>query len=158
MDLISRTAIAEEMEELIEIIKTYPATSYNEGFLNALKRASVMIAAQPAIDAVPVVHGNYTLAFSEEENVWKCSNCGDYWLLNDGTPFDNEMNFCPKCGARMDGKKNEEVPVIVVRCKNCKHWGMGIAGETDRIKCCMYARYMVGENGYCVYGEKEGAE
>lgn len=86
------------------------------------------------LNAVPVVHGNYTLAFSEEENVWECSNCG----------------------ARMDGKKNEEVPVIVVRCKDCKHWGMGITGETDRIKCCMYARYMVGENGYCVYGERGG--
>lgn len=46
----------------------------------------------------------------------------------------------------------------VVRCKDCKHWGMGITGETDRIKCCVYARYMVGENGYCVYGEKGGTE
>ena len=52
----------------------------------------------------------------------------------------------------MDEREVDAVPVV--RCKDCKHWGMGIAGETERIKCCVYARYMVSENGYCVYGEK----
>ena len=47
----------------------------------------------------------------------------------------------------------EAVPVV--RCKDCKHWGTGVDGETERIKCCEYGRYMVGENGYCVYGEKK---
>lgn len=45
----------------------------------------------------------------------------------------------------------EAVPVV--RCKNCEHWGTGVAGETEHVKCCEYAKYMVGENGYCVYGE-----
>ena len=55
---------------------------------------------------------------------------------------------------------NLHVPVEldVVRCKECKHWGTGVAGETENIKCCEYAKYMVGDNGYCVYGEKECAE
>ena len=44
--------------------------------------------------------------------------------------------------------------VEVVRCKNCRHWGTGVQGETDRVKCCEYSKYMVGENGFCVYGEK----
>ena len=52
----------------------------------------------------------------------------------------------------------EEQPTVeavpVVRCKNCTHWGTGVAGETEHVKCCEYGRYMVGENGYCVYGEK----
>ena len=43
--------------------------------------------------------------------------------------------------------------VPVVRCKNCKHWGTGAPGETEHVKCCEYGRYMVGESGYCVYGE-----
>ena len=47
-------------------------------------------------------------------------------------------------------------------CKNClnklKDGGIGVAGETKNIKCCEYGKYMVGENGYCVYGEKECAE
>ena len=30
-----------------------------------------------------------------------CSECGCPWTLIDGTPEDNDMNFCPNCGARM---------------------------------------------------------
>ena len=46
----------------------------------------------------------------------------------------------------------------IVHCKDCKHWGTGIVGETEYVKCCEYGKYMVVENGYCVYGEKECAE
>lgn len=42
-----------------------------------------------------------------------------------------------------------------VHCRECKHWGTGVAGETDMIKCCEYGGYMVGNNGYCVYGERK---
>lgn len=45
---------------------------------------------QPTVDAVPVVRGEWILAFSEEENVWKCSVCDKYWLLNNGTPLCND--------------------------------------------------------------------
>ena len=41
----------------------------------------------------------------------------------------------------------------IVHCKDCKHWGTGVPGETENVKCCEYGKYMVGENGYCVYGE-----
>lgn len=44
--------------------------------------------------------------------------------------------------------------VPVVRCRECKHWGTGYCAETDAIKVCEYAKYMVGGNGYCVYGER----
>lgn len=51
----------------------------------------------------------------------------------------------------------EEQPTVeavpVVRCKNCTRWGTGVEGETEHVKCCEFGRYMVGENGYCVYGE-----
>ena len=46
----------------------------------------------------------------------------------------------------------------IVHCKDCIHWGTGVAGETENVKCCEYSKYMVGANGYCVYGEKECAE
>lgn len=45
--------------------------------------------------------------------------------------------------------------VPVVRCKVCKRWGTKeVPGATDRVKLCEFGGYMVGENGYCVYGEK----
>ena len=52
----------------------------------------------------------------------------------------------------------EHKTLNIVHCKDCKHWGTGIAGETENVKCCEYGKYMVGDNGYCVYGEKECAE
>ena len=45
--------------------------------------------------------------------------------------------------------------VEVVRCKDCKHWKDEVSGCTDHVKCCEIGFYMVGENGYCAYGEKE---
>lgn len=48
--------------------------------------------------------------------------------------------------------------VEVVRCKDCKHWGTGYGGETENIKVCEFANYMVSKNGYCVCGERKDAE
>ena len=40
------------------------------------------------------------------DNSYLCTSCGEIWILNDGTPEENNMNYCPKCGADM--RKNEE--------------------------------------------------
>ena len=55
-------------------------------------------------------------------------------------------------------KLKEHRDMNIVHCKDCKHWGTDIAGETENVKCCEYGRYMVGANGYCVYGEKRRVE
>ena len=47
---------------------------------------------------------------------------------------------------------------IPVRCKECKHWSDGVRGCTDNVKCCKIGYYMVGENGYCVFGERKTNE
>lgn len=53
----------------------------------------------------------------------------------------------------------EKVPAVdaveVVRCRDCKHWGTGYVGETEYGKVCEFANYMVGANGYCLYGERK---
>lgn len=40
------------------------------------------------------------------DNSYLCTSCGEIWTLNDGTPEENNMNYCPNCGADM--RKNEE--------------------------------------------------
>jgi len=38
---------------------------------------------------------------------YRCSKCDELFWLESGTPKDNEYNFCPNCGAKMeveDGK------------------------------------------------------
>ena len=54
MDLISRTAIAEEVGQLKSIIKECTNADYYKGYVCALSGVEGMIAQQPTIDAVPV--------------------------------------------------------------------------------------------------------
>ena len=58
-----------------------------------------------AADVVPVMHGQW---IDNGANGYKwafvCSLCG----YVDGHPFDNRHNFCPNCGAKMDGGDNDD--------------------------------------------------
>lgn len=36
------------------------------------------------------------------DSVYVCSVCGETWTLIEGTPKDNNMNYCPNCGAEME--------------------------------------------------------
>lgn len=75
---------------------------YTEGWNDAVLMVKSMVHSAPTADVAPVVHGRW---IPKEENVWNlempvvvdwlCSECnisGHYTL-----------NFCPNCGARMDG-------------------------------------------------------
>ena len=37
--------------------------------------------------------------------LYTCSACRCDWCTIDGTPFENNMRFCPECGAKMDTEK-----------------------------------------------------
>ena len=50
------------------------------------------------IEYMPVRHGHW------EGKIYKCSLCGK-WI--DPLQGDADMNYCPNCGARMDGGNNE---------------------------------------------------
>ena len=40
---------------------------------------------------------------------YQCSNCNEFFVLDDGTPEDYDYNYCPVCGARMiDPKESDE--------------------------------------------------
>ena len=74
---------------------------------------------------------------------------------------DDFCNDCVKCmGSCRLGEIREIVlntPTVeakpVIYCKDCEHWGTGVAGETEHVKCCEYGKYMVGANGYCCYAD-----
>lgn len=61
----------------------------------------VFVKAQPAADVAPVVHGEW-LEYLDE---MKCSACKRRWNYCDNDT--NTFNFCPNCGAKMDGGDND---------------------------------------------------
>lgn len=55
-------------------------------------------------------------------------------------------------------KGKADAMASIVHCKECKHWSDGVPECTDHAKVCNIGFYMVGENGYCVYGERKEEE
>ena len=61
-----------------------------------------IIAGIPAADVAPVVHGHFVHdgpRFAGGVDLWHCSRCGR--LVTDVER--NRFDYCPWCGARMDG-------------------------------------------------------
>ena len=70
--------------------------------LAALKRAAT-------VDAVEVVHGRWIEKKPDDFRKWdvRCSECG--WLgVSSYDAYDepSDFNYCPNCGAKMDGDGN----------------------------------------------------
>lgn len=42
------------------------------------------------------------ILIDDDKGLWQCSKCGAEWVLEAGTPADNEMNYCPACGRRLE--------------------------------------------------------
>ena len=58
------------------------------------------VGGMPAADVAPVVHGKWI----EDHDYLKCPECG-VMVKWDFTFFDiGNWNYCPNCGAKMDGK------------------------------------------------------
>lgn len=66
----------------------------------------------PTVDAAPVRHGKWINKWSDNYDGYcnKCSLCGEYDALSrddyefrGGKIRDNNSNYCPNCGAIMDG-------------------------------------------------------
>jgi DNA-directed RNA polymerase subunit RPC12/RpoP len=50
-------------------------------------------------------NGTYT----DNHDTWECSECGNAQILLEGTPKDNDYNYCPNCGAKMVEPQESEV-------------------------------------------------
>lgn len=101
-EYIEREALLEALKEfrLNETMSKHLTREDCETARNAVERAQMVIERIPATDVAPVQHGlwidngacGYKWAFA-------CSKCG----YIDGYPFNDRHNYCPNCGARMDG-------------------------------------------------------
>lgn len=65
-----------------------------------------------AADVAEVRHGRWIptdMGGGEPDEAYVCSECGEPWTLIDGNPAENNMRYCPACGARMDKEDEHEV-------------------------------------------------
>ncbi len=72
--------------------------------LISLREARETISNFPAADVAPVRHGRWTMS-SDRPDTIICSCCDsafDVWKADI-----KRHNYCPNCGARMEGAKNE---------------------------------------------------
>ena len=99
-----------EREALIDAVESIDWYSVYKGKLtvgapnteNALYKASSIYSAidnAPAADVVPVRHGRWEMLPYTELYKNKCSSCGN--------GSDLETDYCPNCGAKMDGCNDE---------------------------------------------------
>ena len=63
----------------------------------------IIIYGQPTVDAVPVMHGRWEKA--EYCGFLRCSQCTDVYI-DESWLEDGKWNYCPNCGAKMDGDGN----------------------------------------------------
>lgn len=62
------------------------------------------LAEQPTVDAVEVKHGEWTMVIDENDcECIECPLCGEQFYDGDNDTFDKPYNYCPNCGAKMDG-------------------------------------------------------
>ena len=100
------------MKEYIERAQLLKNLGYDE-----TRRADVLpgstfdiVLKEPAADVAEVRHGRWIpsdMGGVEPDEAYICSECGEPWTLIDGNPAENNMRYCPNCGARMD-KEDEQ--------------------------------------------------
>lgn len=72
-------------------------SDFNAGIQNGLLIARDFVQEAPTIDAEPIRHGMWKRVTAYEGgdfHFYECSICGEPWWF--------KMNYCAKCGARMD--------------------------------------------------------
>ncbi len=88
-DLISRAAAIERIDKCVALsgIGLEP--------LMAVRDVKALISVLPAVDAAPVVHGNWIECYERSRHYY-CSNCGKVQGIASVV-----MKYCPECGAKM---------------------------------------------------------
>ena len=73
---------------------------HNRSFYPAMVASAIKNT--PTADVVEVRHGEWGF----DGMGWTCSECGEYALSNK-TKMQVGSNYCPNCGAKMDGERKE---------------------------------------------------
>ena len=103
-EYIERNAAMEEIQ------KIFHETDANGEEQIGVMKCHRIIRTQPAVEVAPVVHGEWV---DKQNPQWKaydirhCSMCG--WNIPKSKLRNKDLhwNYCPNCGAKMDGERKE---------------------------------------------------
>lgn len=84
------------IKDLTAMKKVYDAISL-DGMIKALKEA-------PTIEAEPVKHGKWEFGRQNGAAGYWCTNCKSGFTGENAEWIAKEHDYCPNCGARMDGE------------------------------------------------------
>ena len=93
-------------KRLIDLNKIKPMgfPSYEMDGLDVVRYLNTL----PTVDAVEVVHSEWIMVIDENDcECIECPLCGEQFYDGDNDTFDKPWNYCPNCGAKMDGDGNE---------------------------------------------------
>lgn len=85
-------------------------SDYLTGYISALSAVEGEIAEQPAADVAPVRHAKWELIDECINEGVYCSNCHKK-IYRARAEYANQKvksNYCPNCGAKMDGKEDDK--------------------------------------------------
>lgn len=75
-------------------------SDYFDGVVEGLMLARDDVIEAPFIEAEPTKYGKWTITECFDFKDMTCSSCG--WLYEYHAGMEEEWNYCPHCGARMD--------------------------------------------------------
>lgn len=99
------------MKEYIDRKEAISAIREYRGYFQDQKSTDMMLLKMEAenilkdletFDVVPVVHGKWIYTGKE---MWRCNNCDNEIAGYDKMPSEYGVNYCDRCGAKMDEVK-----------------------------------------------------
>ena len=96
--LIDANALLEEIQFRRPVIDTETKI-----VADCVEIARKAIVNAPTVDAVEVVHGRWIVEVDGNFRNVKCSTCGKDYACHTGMLQLQNLNYCPHCGAKMDG-------------------------------------------------------
>lgn len=97
------------MDDLISRAAAIEAVYYKPSYKMAIEALKEV----PSVDAAPVVHGRWIkmtgMMPPEYHGHYCCSECGWHMKgLRNSWTREEELSYCPNCGAIMDGEADEQ--------------------------------------------------
>jgi hypothetical protein len=106
-EYIEREALLKDIEE--ERPEIWTDSEAERQAENDFYKYRDIVKIQPTADVVEVKHGEWVEI--QKYDIFECSECGYEWYMQGigrTHPFENNANFCPDCGVKMDLKEGAD--------------------------------------------------